>query len=243
MMMMMMAATTTTNSIFKIFFALNCLLIVSIIFASEFRSEIPSTLELEQEFHHIITLAEEYRLLSSYSYIRKVNNYSIFYIRYGSIHKVKSLKRSVQLFESGLDKVLYGQLSKDTKRKKEFEDEISKALFDYSEVVMEVDAKYVEGIKINHDKAVQALTRAADRGYPAAQHRLSAIYATGISLGGSFLAPMDAGRSLALEYMAALGGSEEAMTVIYCVIIYSYLDILTPFICSFRVWVIATCME
>lgn len=119
----------------------------------------------------------------------------------------------MQLFESGLDKVLFGRLNKDSKRKKEFEDEITKALFDYSEVIMEVDAKYSEGIKINHDKAVQALTRAADRGYPPAQHRLSAIFATGISLGGRFLVPMDAGRSLALEYMAALGGSEEAMTV------------------------------
>ena len=61
MMMMAAAAATTTPSILKMFFALHCLLFVSIIFAADFRSKIASTIELEQEFHHIITLAEEYR--------------------------------------------------------------------------------------------------------------------------------------------------------------------------------------
>ncbi len=121
------------------------------------------------------------------------------------------MKRSVQLFESGFEKV-FGK-SEVIIKKKEFDEEITKALFDYSEVVIDIDAKQSDEIKINHDKAFKALTRAADRGYPPAQHRLSAIFATGISLGGHFLVPMDAGRSLALEYMAALGGSEEAMTV------------------------------
>lgn len=64
-----------------------------------------------------------------------------------------------------------------------------------------------------YEMAFAALVRAADRGNPDAQHRLAAIYSTGVSLGGHRLVPMDSGRSLILEYMAALGGNLPAMTV------------------------------
>jgi hypothetical protein len=52
------------------------------------------------------------------------------------------------------------------------------------------------------------LFRAAALGHPDAQHRLAAAYATGIY--GGALVQVDAGRSLVLEYMAALGGHPEA---------------------------------
>ena len=88
---------------------------------------------------------------------------------------------------------------------------MNEALFNYSATVMEADASLLTGSHSNHEKAFAALVRAADRGHPPSQHRLSAIYGTGVSLGGRYLVPMDAGRSLSLEYMAALGGSQEAM--------------------------------
>lgn len=48
------------------------------------------------------------------------------------------------------------------------------------------------------------LIRAAAGGHPDAQHRLSVAYATGIA--ARDIVPMDAGRSLYLEYMSALSG-------------------------------------
>lgn len=48
------------------------------------------------------------------------------------------------------------------------------------------------------------MIRAASGGHPDAQHRLSVAYATGIA--ARDIVPMDAGRSLYLEYMSALSG-------------------------------------
>jgi TPR repeat protein len=55
--------------------------------------------------------------------------------------------------------------------------------------------------------SIDLLMRAAEAGHPAAQHSLSIAYATGLHNG---IVPMDAGRALILEYMAALGGDPEA---------------------------------
>ena len=52
------------------------------------------------------------------------------------------------------------------------------------------------------------LSRAAGLGHVKAQHRLAVAYSTGLY--GIGLVPMNAGKALLLEYMAALGGSPEA---------------------------------
>jgi SEL1 protein len=57
-------------------------------------------------------------------------------------------------------------------------------------------------------KAFEMLTVAADLGDTNALHRLSIAYATGIYMG--HLVPMDGGRAIFLENMAALAGSPEA---------------------------------
>ena len=55
------------------------------------------------------------------------------------------------------------------------------------------------------------LQRAAELGQSDAQHTLATAYATGILHGGEGgLVPMDAGKALLLEYMAALSGNPEA---------------------------------
>ena len=57
-------------------------------------------------------------------------------------------------------------------------------------------------------KAYEMLTLAADLGDTNALHRLGTAYATGIYMG--YLLPMDGGRAILLENMAALAGSPEA---------------------------------
>jgi TPR repeat protein len=78
-------------------------------------------------------------------------------------------------------------------------------MLEYSEVLNEFYFKNID--QTMYEKSFALLVRSADLGNDKAQHKLSAIYATGISLGGNFLVPMDAGRSITLEYMSALGGN------------------------------------
>jgi TPR repeat protein len=77
-------------------------------------------------------------------------------------------------------------------------DYISNALFELSSLLEEDPASIDVA-----DEAFHLLVRAAGKGHTEAQHNLAAAYATGINNG---MVPMDPGRSLLLEYMAALGG-------------------------------------
>lgn len=80
---------------------------------------------------------------------------------------------------------------------------VSEALFELAEVL--------EGIHSNTSAMSEGfayLTRAASMGHVMAQHRLASAFATGLF--GAGLVPMNAGKALMLEYMAALGGSPEA---------------------------------
>lgn len=83
---------------------------------------------------------------------------------------------------------------------------LSSALYELSDMLEKA------GCRSRNESAVHEsfdyLFRAAAMGNTDAQHRLSAAYATGIY--GGALVPVDAGRSLVLEYMAALGGNPEA---------------------------------
>ena len=59
----------------------------------------------------------------------------------------------------------------------------------------------------SYDVVLELLIQAAEEGHPDAQHEVAAIYNTGIYSG---LVPMDATRSLLLEYMSSLSGNPEA---------------------------------
>jgi TPR repeat protein len=83
------------------------------------------------------------------------------------------------------------------------ESPISEALFELAEVL--------EGMHSNASAMSEGfayLSRAASMGHVMAQHRLASAFATGLF--GAGLIPMNAGKALMLEYMAALGGSPEA---------------------------------
>ena len=80
---------------------------------------------------------------------------------------------------------------------------VSEALFELAEVL--------EGLHSNTSAMSEGfayLSRAASMGHVMAQHRLAGAFATGLF--GAGLIPMNAGKALMLEYMAALGGSPEA---------------------------------
>jgi TPR repeat protein len=80
---------------------------------------------------------------------------------------------------------------------------VSEALFELAEVL--------EGMHSNTSAMSEGfayLSRAASMGHVMAQHRLASAFATGLF--GAGLIPMNAGKALMLEYMAALGGSPEA---------------------------------
>lgn len=77
---------------------------------------------------------------------------------------------------------------------------LATALFEFSEVLEaspSCSSRYT---------ALELLIRAADGGNHNAQHKLSAAYATGV-YAADHLVPMDAGRSLLLEYVSALSGN------------------------------------
>ena len=80
---------------------------------------------------------------------------------------------------------------------------VSDALFELSEIL---ESSYRNMTAMS--EGFSYLIKAADIGHAGAQHKLAGVYATGIF--GATLVPMDAGKALLLEYMAALGGSAEA---------------------------------
>lgn len=77
------------------------------------------------------------------------------------------------------------------------------ALFELSEI-LESSYRNVTAMR----EGFSYLIKAADSGHTKAQHKLAAVYATGLY--GAALVPMNAGKALLLEYMAALGGNPEA---------------------------------
>jgi TPR repeat protein len=128
------------------------------------------------------------------------------------VNKRINRRKAQELFETGLQRAFLNNTDIIARKKnKSFEDEISSALLALSELLMETDSNEIS-TEI-YEAAFTSLVRAADRGNSDAQHRLAGIYATGVSLGGQRLLPMDPGRSLVLEYMSALGGNLPAMTV------------------------------
>lgn len=80
---------------------------------------------------------------------------------------------------------------------------LSDALFELSEVLV---SNY--GNSSAMSEGFVLLSRAARMGHVKAQHRLSIAFATGLY--GSGMVPMNAGKAVLLDYMAALGGSPEA---------------------------------
>lgn len=80
---------------------------------------------------------------------------------------------------------------------------ISDALYELSEIL---ESSYRNMTAMS--EGFSYLMKAADIGHARAQHKLAGVYATGVF--GATLVPMDAGKALLLEYMAALGGSAEA---------------------------------
>ena len=82
----------------------------------------------------------------------------------------------------------------------------STALYELSDVLEKTASRSRNASAVS--ESFDYLFRAAALGNTEAQHRLSAAYATGIY--GGALVPVDAGRSLVLEYMSALGGNPEA---------------------------------
>jgi TPR repeat protein len=80
----------------------------------------------------------------------------------------------------------------------EINDILSTAMFELSGVLEEQSLSLSTA-----DYSFHLLVRAAEKGHSGAQHTLAASYATGIHTG---LVPMDASRSLILDFMSALGG-------------------------------------
>lgn len=83
------------------------------------------------------------------------------------------------------------------------ESPVSEALYELSEI-LEANHGSVSAMS----EGFSYLSRAASMGHVKAQHRLAVAYSTGLY--GTGLVPMNAGKALLLEYMAALGGSPEA---------------------------------
>ena len=83
------------------------------------------------------------------------------------------------------------------------ESPVSEALYELSEM-LEANHGSVSAMS----EGFSYLSRAASMGHVKAQHRLAVAYSTGLY--GTGLVPMNAGKALLLEYMAALGGSPEA---------------------------------
>lgn len=139
------------------------------------------------------------------------NNHSaLFRVGSSTVETTEDIAKAINLFESVLDKNPIDDeyepgFHKDGSRP---EDELTtrktaaSALFELSELLE------LYPHLSNNRSSLELLTRSADEGEPNSQHKLSVMLATGV--GRNYLVPMDAGKSLLLEYTSALEGNPQA---------------------------------
>lgn len=124
----------------------------------------------------------------------------LFCYRFGSSKADKNLARAAYYYQLATRYVTEGNILKDGGEvdNSEHHKLSGEVLYEYSQFL----ELYPHLTK--QESAFELLVQAADEGMPEAQFKLSTVYATGVYMGE--LVPMDAGRALYLNYMAALGG-------------------------------------